>query len=284
MVMKALMYKYRNSSPPLQPYLKRYASTYQEYQTSWNPYCVKKDALLYQFVTGNEETEIELIPDACLNALFELDASAPCAMLYGASLQSTSFKLKPDTHYFGFKPYSNLGIKSPGINMREMVDTRVDLSYVYPSADRLIADLSRTTSFSERIGIFSRFAEENLVDDNYLPTFVDYLAVMLCSSRENIVFGSIGQAIGYSERYCREKFKDSYGMSPKQYSNIIRFQNALKALVSDTYSDLTSLAVECGYFDQPHLTREFRRYTNAPPERYLKRYNRLFGSKDADPN
>ena len=272
MVMRALMYEYQCSSPPFQPIFSRYASSYQEHQLKWNPYCIIDDALSYQFVTGNKEEEIELIPDACMNILFELDEASPRAVLSGASLRPMVLALKPNTHYFGFKPYSNLGIKSPIVKISELIDTNVDFLYAFPSAVQMIEELSKTKSFSSRIGIFSRYAGENLIDNLYSPTFVDYLAVMLCSSHESVGLNNIGKVIGYSERHCRERFKDSYGMSPKQYSSIIRFQNVLKALIKGAYSDLTSLAVECGYFDQPHLTREFRRYANIPPAKYLKRH------------
>jgi len=278
---EALAYEQWSSTPPLQPFISRYAESYREYQMNWNPYCVKKDALLYQFVTGNEKDKIELVPDACPNVLFELDMSNPKALLSGASLQPAVLALKPNTTYFGFKPYSNLGIKSPKVHLRDLIDSCIDFTLAFPAADRLVADMCKTDTFNERIRVFSEFAGDNLVDDSYLPTFVDYLAVIICSSNENIAFNSIGRAIGYSERHCREKFKDGYGMSPKQYSGIIRFQNALKALVSGSCEDLPSLAVECGYFDQSHFTREFRRYTNIPPDKYRKRYIRTLRADSA---
>jgi len=249
-----------------------HSDSYQEYQMSWNPCCVKKDALLYQFKTGNEEDIIELVPDACLNILLELDTACPHAVLSGASLKPKQLKLKSNTTYFGFKPYSNLGIKSPGTGFNELINYSADLTCVYPQANRLIEDMLDAGTMDERIGIFLNFAIDNLVDHSYSPTFVDYLAIILCSAHENIVFSSIGTSIGYSERYCRGKFKECFGLSPKQYSSIIRFQNALKALVSGSCGELSSLAAECGYFDQAHLTHEFRRYINTPPDKFLRSF------------
>jgi len=272
MVLEAIRYDHWGSSPPFQPFLNMHSDSYQEFQMSWNPYCVKKDALLYQFRTGNEDNTIELVPDACLNILLELDMSRPHAILSGTSLRPTQLTLKPNTTYFGFKPYSNLGIKSPGTGFCELINASIDLTCVYPGANRMIEDMLSAETINERIGIFLNFTINNLVDHDYSPTFVDYLAIILCSAHENIVFSSIGTSIGYSERYCRGKFKECFGLSPKQYSSIIRFQNALKALVSGSCGELSSLAAECGYFDQAHLTHEFRRYINTPPDKFLRNF------------
>ena len=155
-----------------------------------------------------------------------------------------------------------------------MVDSYTDFASEFPETDRLMAEMYEAAGFNDRIQIFMLYATENLVDDHYYPTFVDYLAVMLCSARSSISFSNMSQVFGYSERYCREKFKECYGISPKQYSDIIRFQNTLKALFSGSCKDFCTLAIEGGYFDQPHLIHDFKRYTNMPPEKYLKKYAR----------
>ena len=273
MLKEAETYKCWKESPPFQPFVTRYADSYLEYQMSWNPYCIKQDALFYQFVTGGEAEEIELVSDACLNVLFELDRSNPQALFSGTFLQPAVLTLKPDTVYFGFKPYSNLGFRTPEVSLREMVDAYIDFSQAFPCAKRLLSELAEAESFSERTCVFKRFSWEHLVDHSYSPTFVDYMAVILCSSQGRIVFNNIEHVMGYSERYCREKFKDCYGMSPKQYIDIIRFQNTLKALVYGRCKDLSSLANECGYFDQSHLTHDFRKYTNKPPGKYLEKHS-----------
>ena len=272
MLKEAVKYEYWKESPPFQPFVTRYADSYQEYQMSWNPYCIKKDALFYEFATGGEEEEIELISDACLNVLFELDGPDSRALFSGAFLRPMSMALKANTTYFGFKPYSNLGFNSPKINLQEMVGSITDFAIVFPGANQLISDMAESTSFSNRISVFKRFSWRHLVDHNYSPTFIDYMAVILCTSHGDIVLNNIDQVIGYSERYCREKFKDCYGMSPKQYNDIIRFQNTLKALLFGCDKDLSSLAIECGYFDQSHFTHDFKRYTNVPPGKYLEKY------------
>jgi len=270
----AVSYERWKESPPFQPFVIRYSGSYQEYQMGWNPYCIKKDALFYEFETDSGENEIELVPDACLNVLFELDGPEPQALFSGTFLHPMALSLRANTTYFGFKPYSNLGIKSPKINIRDMADNQIDFGEAFPGENQLLSDLAKAKSFRGRRSCFLEYAWDNLIDHSYTPTFVDYLTVILCTSHGHIVFNNIEQIIGYSERYCREKFKECYGISPKQYNDIIRFQNTLKALVFGWYDDLSTLAIECGYYDQSHLTRDFKRYTDESPGKYLERLMR----------
>jgi len=276
MVKEALMYEKWCNTPPFQPFVSRFADSYQECQVSWNPYCIKKDALFYQFRTDdNEEAEVGLVPDACLNILISLDASDPYAVFYGALLHSEELKLKPGTTYFGFKPYSNLGIKSTVVSPHELVNTSAEFAYAFQNTESLITNLSEAADFNSRVRAFTQFAARNIINDDYLPTFTDYLAVMICTSYGNIVLNNAYHEIGYSERYCCEEFKKCYGISPKQYGSIIRFQNTLKLLVAGSRNDLSTLAVDGGYFDQSHLARNFKRYTDTSPDRYLKKYQAI---------
>ncbi|WP_409994074.1 helix-turn-helix domain-containing protein [Sphingobacterium siyangense] len=55
-------------------------------------------------------------------------------------------------------------------------------------------------------------------------------------------------------------------MSPKEYSNIIRFQRALSIIRnSDENKSLSDIAFECGYYDHAHLSNEIKRNTGMAP-------------------
>jgi AraC-like DNA-binding protein len=68
-------------------------------------------------------------------------------------------------------------------------------------------------------------------------------------------------------RHLRRRFADAVGYGPKTLQRILRFQRFL-ALAQET-PDLARLALDAGYADQAHLTRECRRLSGLPPAALL---------------
>lgn len=67
-------------------------------------------------------------------------------------------------------------------------------------------------------------------------------------------------------RQLERHFKTHLGVSPKEYSNIIRFQNALSIIKNPKENrSLLDIAFECGYYDHSHLTNEITRNTGLTP-------------------
>lgn len=68
-------------------------------------------------------------------------------------------------------------------------------------------------------------------------------------------------------RYLQKLFLQYTGITPKFYHKINRFQLSLK-LITKKESSLTSIAYDCGYFDQSHFIREFKSFTGVTPSDY----------------
>jgi AraC-like DNA-binding protein len=67
-------------------------------------------------------------------------------------------------------------------------------------------------------------------------------------------------------RQLERNFKRLVGLSPKEYSNIIRFQNALDLIKKSKQTrSLLDIAFECGYYDHSHLSNEIKQKTGLPP-------------------
>jgi AraC-like DNA-binding protein len=75
---------------------------------------------------------------------------------------------------------------------------------------------------------------------------------------------------GYSHRQFIALFRREVGLTPKLYCRVLRFQEALKRIATDPSASLVDLAIDAGYSDQPHFTREFREFAGVSPEQYRR--------------
>ena len=76
-----------------------------------------------------------------------------------------------------------------------------------------------------------------------------------------------GAAADIGPRQLRRRFADAVGYGPKTLQRILRFQRFLA--LAGRSQDLARLALEAGYADQAHLTRECRRLSGLPPAALL---------------
>jgi AraC-like DNA-binding protein len=70
---------------------------------------------------------------------------------------------------------------------------------------------------------------------------------------------------GASHRRFIQLFRDAVGLAPKRFRRVTRFQRALDSLRIAPEGGLASLALDLGYADQAHLTREFRAMAGLSP-------------------
>jgi AraC-like DNA-binding protein len=75
-----------------------------------------------------------------------------------------------------------------------------------------------------------------------------------------------------SVRAFERKFRTSFHLTPQQYLRKLRMRMASRALVY-TNQPLASVALNCGFVDQSHFSREFRRHFGRTPRDYRAHYS-----------
>jgi AraC-like DNA-binding protein len=80
---------------------------------------------------------------------------------------------------------------------------------------------------------------------------------------------SLADEVGWSRRHFGEKFRAEVGISPKQAARVLRFERAGSMLRRGGPVDLASLALGCGYYDQAHLTNEWRTLAGCSPGTWI---------------
>jgi AraC-like DNA-binding protein len=80
----------------------------------------------------------------------------------------------------------------------------------------------------------------------------------------------VAAAAHATTRTLERKFKQSSGYSVKDVSGLTRFEQVRNQLWLNPNVNLASLAHELGYTDQPHLSREFKRYSGTTPAAFAR--------------
>jgi AraC-like DNA-binding protein len=111
---------------------------------------------------------------------------------------------------------------------------------------------------------------------------VGYAWQRLSHAHGAVSVAELAAETGWSARYLGGQFRAETGLSPKAAARVFRFHSAREAIArvvvaksaarsaaKSAARPLADLAVECGYYDQAHLAREFRELAGCPPTQWL---------------
>lgn len=84
---------------------------------------------------------------------------------------------------------------------------------------------------------------------------------------ESTAVGDMAQAACLSAKQFNRLFADFVGMTPKRYLRLHRFHDALRRMKTGRLS-LVETAWQSGYYDQAHMTREFKDLSGFAPSFY----------------
>lgn len=79
----------------------------------------------------------------------------------------------------------------------------------------------------------------------------------------------IAGEVGWSRRQLNRRFSDELGLPPKLALRVVRFERARRMLQLATRPSIAEVAAACGYYDQPHLNRDFVELAGVPPGEWL---------------
>ncbi len=93
---------------------------------------------------------------------------------------------------------------------------------------------------------------------------VQAAAAQIRQNRGQLSVQALCRQLGVNYKWLERNFKNQLGITPKVYINTIRFLHAYFSMEGNE-DNLTGLALEHGYYDQPHFIKEFRKHTGAVP-------------------
>ncbi len=153
----------------------------------------------------------------------------------------------------------------------ELHNIDIALSELYPDeADRLLNDLCSARDERNQFLVVERYLNGKLARAAPVHPVVQYAVEQL--SREDAV-SSIRRVqldTGLSHTRFIQLFRENVGLTPKLFYRVRRFRTLLDRIEKGMPVNWAALALDCGYFDQAHLIRDFREFAGMTPLDYSR--------------
>ena len=151
----------------------------------------------------------------------------------------------------------------------ELTDATVEAEAVLGRIGRAIRSHLASLDPSLRLTTLAGRLERHLGPRRKLHPAVSGIVTTLITTNGGFPLDRSIRRTGISGRQVQRLFRAQVGLGPKRLARIVRFQSLLARLHDETQPSWAGLAIEYGYFDQAHLTHEFRTFAGTSPERYL---------------
>jgi AraC-like DNA-binding protein len=100
---------------------------------------------------------------------------------------------------------------------------------------------------------------------------VEWAMGLLVGRRGRVEINALTSELGWSRKRLNAAFQEHLGLSPKTIARILRFDHAVERLRTCAAPRWTEVALECGFYDQSHLIRDFATFAGATPTELLGR-------------
>ncbi len=255
------MYQFFVPPPPLQPFI-------QSYWRLRSPSLMLEERIfvdchadiLFNFGCAYERRYLHQLDKRDSLAVSNLDGQRdyPLAIVQQGDIDLVAVRFKPG----GLAAFVPMPV-------HELSNLTLDL-YTAFGADALVLESQLFDSAhdaAQQITLLNLFFLQRL-NIQAAHTFALYVAQCIAASNVRVNIHELSADVGYSIRTVDRLFQQHFGMSPKFYARIVRFQRALALMSKDVNITLMGVALACGYYDQAHFSKEFSAFAGQNPERY----------------
>jgi AraC-like DNA-binding protein len=156
------------------------------------------------------------------------------------------------------------------ITMSDVANRCLDLGDLLGHAvvDGLADALQDAEGWPARFDLVDRFLLERLGRGRPMSPDVAWALKSLEASHGARSIGGLSRDLSCSRKTLIQRFHAQIGLSPKSVASILRFAHAVERIKIVDEESWAELAVACGYYDQAHFNRDFRRYSGRTPREF----------------
>ena len=223
---------------------------------------------------GGESVRELVIPDTCMDLIFETDRKTGNRSARFCTISDVSFVSNPSEtivkERFGIRFYPWTAAR---LTVRPLTGTKngcYDGELFFPSLVKAVLDvLKETPAFPERCARTEKILYEALWEKMDAPDCLNVLEGFLRREGRWSV-QEAAESVCVSERQLERLFAASFGVTPKTMMRLLRYQCLWQSAVFDPSFRQADAAIRFGYTDQSHMANEFRLYHAMPLKQALQ--------------
>jgi len=228
---------------------------------------------------GDQEYVHRIFPDGCIDVVWIGD-SPP--RVVGPTTAPSFAVLPPGTIVVGtrFRPAAASGALR--VSVADLLDEEIPLNDVWGRrAEREAARVTDGRTLAAKLAAMDVVIADGLKraasPDCAVLAAADWLA-----KRPAARVSELESVTGLSARQLQRRFVAAVGYGPKTFQRVLRFQRVLDLGRNDTRGgrDLASLALDAGFADQAHMTREFQDLGGLTPGALVSRIDSTLRMSD----
>ncbi len=159
-----------------------------------------------------------------------------------------------------------------GLPMHELTNTVLTAGDAFGAeGGELIERLREAPNWSARFLAIDRFVRARLLVASDRPEAMLWAYSTLRRTAGAASIGSLAEALGYSQKRLIAQFREHLGLPPKTLARVMRFERAVGMIRKAEGVDWAQVVLDCGYYDQAHLIREFKQFAGMTPGAYAGR-------------
>jgi AraC-like DNA-binding protein len=195
----------------------------------------------------------------------------PAFFLYGQTIKPIELIMEGSYKLIIFQLYPFVLKSFFNIHPGSINDNCYDLQQTENHELRtVIYHLQAESEVSRRIEVLSSFLHSCFQAKKESLDFKVRQAIQLIiDSKGQLNISKVCEALKLNARTFERRFLSEVGVSAKQFSKIIQFQQSLEQLTVKDYNRLTDIVYSNGFADQSHFIKVFKAFTGKTPKKFM---------------
>jgi hypothetical protein len=159
------------------------------------------------------------------------------------------------------------------LRLKDIKNQLHSLSDIVGKAGSIIEQrISEAQSIDDKIQLLQQFLFSLFTQREEDPLF-EYCVRQIQAAKGSNLIRQLERETGYSSRWLNLKFEERLGISPKNYSSIMRFQRYYREMLLNPSAFFKQKLFYDYYYDESHFIKDFKRFTDVPPTKLMRLRN-----------